>query len=88
MQLVGTALTSAASRPIVDVYCVSDRFERLRPYRIRSGERVLSILALGFLIGLQHALEADHLAAVASLATRSGDLLDVARQAAVWGMTT
>jgi high-affinity nickel permease len=27
---------------------------------------VLSILALGFLIGMQHALEADHVAAVAS----------------------
>ena len=47
---------------------------------------MLSILALGFLIGLQHAMEADHLAAVASLATRSRGLLDTARQGAVWGL--
>lgn len=47
---------------------------------------MLSVLALGFLIGLQHAMEADHLAAVASLATRSRSLLDTARQGAVWGL--
>lgn len=47
---------------------------------------MLGILTLGFLIGLQHAMEADHLAAVASLATRSRGLLDTARQGAVWGL--
>ena len=47
---------------------------------------MLSILAIGFLIGLQHAMEADHLAAVASLATRSRGLIDTARQGAVWGL--
>jgi len=47
---------------------------------------MLSILVLGFLVGLQHAMEADHLAAVASLATRSRGLLDTVRQGAVWGI--
>ena len=32
---------------------------------------MLSVLGLGFLIGMKHAIEADHVAAVASLATRS-----------------
>lgn len=45
-----------------------------------------SVLLLGLLIGLQHALEADHLAAVASLSTRSGTLGDAARQGAAWGI--
>jgi len=47
---------------------------------------MLSILVLGFLVGFQHAMEADHLAAVASLATRSRGLLDTVRQGAVWGI--
>lgn len=47
---------------------------------------MLTILFLGFLVGFQHAFEADHLAAVASLATRSRSLLDTARQGAVWGL--
>ena len=47
---------------------------------------MFSVLTLGFLIGLQHAMEADHLAAMASLATRSGSLRDTARQGAIWGL--
>lgn len=47
---------------------------------------MFSILALGFLVGLQHAIEADHLAAVASLATRSRSVLDTAYQGAAWGI--
>jgi ABC-type nickel/cobalt efflux system permease component RcnA len=45
-----------------------------------------SVLLLGLLIGLQHAMEADHLAAVASLATRSRSVWQAARQGAVWGL--
>ncbi|MES9965388.1 MAG: urease accessory protein [Candidatus Sedimenticola sp. 20ELBAFRAG] len=45
-----------------------------------------TILVLGFLIGMQHALEVDHVAAVASLATRGSTLADTARQGMVWGM--
>lgn len=47
---------------------------------------MLTIWLLGFLVGLQHAIEADHLAAVASLAARAHSLLDSARQGAVWGL--
>jgi ABC-type nickel/cobalt efflux system permease component RcnA len=45
-----------------------------------------SILLLGFLIGMQHAMEADHVAAVASLATRARSVGDTARQGLVWGL--
>lgn len=47
---------------------------------------MLSTLLLGLLLGLQHAVEADHLAAVASLTTRSGSLRDAARLGASWGL--
>jgi ABC-type nickel/cobalt efflux system permease component RcnA len=47
---------------------------------------MLGILALGLLLGLQHALEADHLAAVASLSTRNSKLSEAARHGAVWGI--
>jgi len=46
---------------------------------------MLSVLILGLLLGLQHALDADHLAAVASLSTRGRSLRDAARQGAAWG---
>ncbi len=47
---------------------------------------MLSILALGFLIGMQHALEADHVAAVASLASGERSLHRIVRLGAVWGV--
>lgn len=43
-----------------------------------------AVLLLGLLIGLQHAMEADHVAAVASLATQSRSLRETARQGLVW----
>jgi hypothetical protein len=47
---------------------------------------LLPLLSLGFLMGLRHALEADHLAAVASLAARSpGERWGALRVAAAWG---
>ncbi len=45
-----------------------------------------SVLLLGFLIGLRHALEADHLAAVATLATRTRSLRRALRLGALWGL--
>ena len=45
-----------------------------------------SILILGFLIGMRHALETDHVAAVASLATRAQSLKHGIKQGAVWGL--
>ncbi len=47
---------------------------------------MLSVLILGLLLGLQHAAEADHIAAVASLTTRGTSLRDAARQGAAWGV--
>ena len=47
---------------------------------------MISVLLLGFLIGMQHALEVDHVAAVASLATRALSIRAVVRQGAIWGL--
>jgi hypothetical protein len=44
-----------------------------------------ALLILGFFLGVRHALEADHVAAVASLATRSSSLANTIRVAAAWG---
>ena len=43
---------------------------------------MLSMLFLGFLIGMQHALEADHLAAVSSLAARESSVGRIVRHGA------
>jgi ABC-type nickel/cobalt efflux system permease component RcnA len=47
---------------------------------------MLSLLFIGFLIGMRHALEADHVAAVASLATTTNSLKSAVKHGAVWGM--
>lgn len=47
---------------------------------------MLSLLFIGFLIGMRHALEADHVAAVASLATSTSSFKSAVRQGAVWGV--
>lgn len=46
----------------------------------------LSILVVGLLLGMKHATEADHLAAVATLATRQSSLADTLRQGLAWGV--
>ncbi len=43
-------------------------------------------LLLGFLIGLRHALEADHVAAVASIASGERSVRRIVRHGAVWGV--
>ena len=45
-----------------------------------------SLLALGFLLGVKHALEADHVAAVAALATRQTSLAQRAALGGAWGV--
>lgn len=45
-----------------------------------------SLLFLGFVIGMRHALEADHLAAVATLADGSQSLRGALRQGVAWGI--
>lgn len=45
-----------------------------------------TLLLLGFLLGMRHALEADHVAAVATLTTSTNTLGSAIKQGAVWGM--
>jgi ABC-type nickel/cobalt efflux system permease component RcnA len=47
---------------------------------------VISVLLLGLVLGMKHAMEADHVAAVASLAARSGTVGEAARLGVAWGM--
>ena len=47
---------------------------------------MISIFALGFVMGVRHAFEADHLAAMATLATRSQGTRAGLVQGAVWGL--
>lgn len=47
---------------------------------------MIAIFVFGFLMGVRHALEADHLAAVASLATRARTWRSGALQGAAWGL--
>ncbi|MCU0734825.1 MAG: hypothetical protein MUF20_04760 [Methylotetracoccus sp.] len=47
---------------------------------------LLSVLVFGFLVGVRHALEADHVAAVASLAANSRSLGETIRLGSVWGV--
>lgn len=46
---------------------------------------MFGVIFLGFLIGMQHAMEADHVAAVASLATRNRSVGETTRQGLAWG---
>ncbi len=46
---------------------------------------ILSLLSLGFLMGLKHALEADHVAAVASIASRRQGIGAISRHGLFWG---
>jgi cytochrome c biogenesis protein CcdA len=46
---------------------------------------MLALLTLGFLTGMRHALEADHLAAVAALSTRTRGAFATIMRGAAWG---
>lgn len=47
---------------------------------------MFAILGLGFLAGMQHALEADHIAAVSSLAARRSNVADIVKHGLTWGL--
>ena len=47
---------------------------------------ILSTLALGLVLGLKHALDADHLAAVSTIATERGGLFASSLIGALWGL--
>src|SRR5438445_5172303 len=46
---------------------------------------MFGILGLGFLLGMQHALEADHIAAVSSIAARRTHVADIVKHGLTWG---
>ena len=45
-----------------------------------------NLLLIGLLVGVRHALDADHVAAVTTLATRSRSVPETIRHATVWGL--
>jgi len=47
---------------------------------------MFAILSLGFLLGMQHALEADHITAVSSIAARRSDVGDIVKHGLTWGL--
>ena len=47
---------------------------------------MFAVLGLGFLLGMQHALEADHIAAVSSIAARRSNVADIVRHGLTWGL--
>jgi high-affinity nickel permease len=47
---------------------------------------VTSLLILGFFIGLRHAIEADHLAAIATLTIEEHSLVGAMKQGMAWGL--
>ena len=47
---------------------------------------MLTWVVFGFLLGLQHALEADHIAAMASIAANKKGFRPIVRHGAIWGL--
>jgi hypothetical protein len=47
---------------------------------------MFGILGLGFLLGMQHALDADHIAAVSSVAARRTHVGDIVKHGLTWGL--
>jgi ABC-type nickel/cobalt efflux system permease component RcnA len=50
------------------------------------GDGGLGLLLLGLVVGMQHALEADHVAAVSSIAARQSSVRQIISHGAVWGI--
>src|ERR1700682_3640187 len=48
--------------------------------------QMFGILGLGFLLGMQHALEADHIAAVSSIAAPRSHVGDIVKHGLTWGL--
>jgi ABC-type nickel/cobalt efflux system permease component RcnA len=47
---------------------------------------MFGIIGLGFLLGMQHALEVDHVAAVSSIAARRDNVADIVKHGLTWGL--
>jgi len=70
---------SLATRQPVKAGCRFNRgLYRMRTPEGGQGEDV-RIIGLGFLLGVQHALEADHIAAVSSIAARRSEVGDIVK---------
>jgi cytochrome c biogenesis protein CcdA len=52
---------------------------------MRPDTMIWPVLFFGFLLGMEHALEADHVAAVAALATRATSVRGTMKTASLWG---
>jgi hypothetical protein len=65
--------------------CGSARARQTGNTAARAG-RMFGILGLGFLLGMQHALEADHVAAVSSIAARRSEVADIVKHGLTWGL--
>jgi cytochrome c biogenesis protein CcdA len=52
----------------------------------RGQGHMFGILGLGFLLGMQHALEPDHIAAVSSIAARRTHVGDIVKHGLTWGL--
>src|SRR5215468_3098501 len=59
--------------------------QRASLHSLKQG-RMFAILSLGFLLGMQHALEADHIAAVSSIAARRSHVGDIVKHGLTWGL--
>src|SRR5687768_9074758 len=46
----------------------------------------LSVLLIGFVLGLQHAIEADHLAAVSTIVSEKKSLISASLVGGLWGV--
>jgi ABC-type nickel/cobalt efflux system permease component RcnA len=53
---------------------------------VSSPPSLIALAGLGLVLGLRHAFEPDHLAAVSTLATRQGRLLDACRLGLAWAV--
>ena len=47
---------------------------------------LLSVLAIGFLLGIKHAIEPDHVIAVSTIASKSKKLWDASLAGVFWGI--
>jgi ABC-type nickel/cobalt efflux system permease component RcnA len=56
------------------------------PFNEDIADSMMTLLSLGFILGMRHALEADHAAAVASLAVRNDSMSHTLKQGLAWGM--
>lgn len=77
--------SGASVKPVILTFSEKPSEVRLtaRAYPFMTG---FSILALGFALGMRHATDADHLAAIATLATRECSREQALRHGLAWGI--